>query len=263
MRKAITPVILTAVLITAALFPGCALTSAGDMVTVEIPPIGDFTSVDIGDTFEVEITPSDSFSVTINADRNSYDYVTVSRQGETLKIYLNLRNIFADFTLKSRTLKAKITMPVLYGLRLSGASRGTVSGFKSSSNFDLEVSGASSLDMSNMEVGDAELEISGASRVTGGIKANDVRFQVSGASRVELEGTANSTVLNASGASTVDLTYFPLKDADVTLSSASEATVDVKETLDMVVSGASRLYFLGNPTIGTMDISGASTVKHK
>jgi hypothetical protein len=262
MRKVITPVILTAVLITAALFSGCTITGAGDVITAKME-VADFTSVDVEDTFEVEITPSDSFSVTISADKNTYDYVTVSRQGETLKIYLNPRNIFADFTLKSRTLKATVTMPTLYGLRLSGASKGTVSGFKSSDNVSIEVSGASSLEMSDIEVGGAQFEISGASKVTGGMKATDIKFQVSGASKVELQGTANSIVLNASGASNVNLNYLPLNYADVTLGSASEATIDVKETLDIVASGASRLYFLGNPTIGNLDISGASTVKHK
>ena len=262
MRKVITPIVLTAVVITAALFPGCTLTGAGDIITAQVE-IADFTSVDVADTFEVEITPSDSFSVTVSADKNTYDYVFVGRQGDTLKIYLNPRNIFADFTVKSRTLKATVTMPVLYGLRLSGASKGTVSGFKSSDNLSIEVSGASSLEMTDIEVGDAQFEISGASKVTGGMKANDMKFQVSGASKVVLQGTGNSVVLNASGASNVNLNYLPLNYADVTLSGASEATIDVKVTLDMVVSSASRLYFLGNPTIGNMNISGASTVKHK
>ncbi len=262
MRKAITAVILTAVVVTVALLSGCTLAGAGDITTAQTQAT-DFTRVDVADTFEVEIKRSDSFSVTISADKNTRDYVAVSRQGETLKIYLNPRNIFADFTLKSRTLKAKITMPALHELRLSGASKGIISGFKSSDNFSLEVSGASSLEMRDIEVGDAEFKISGASKVTGGIKANSIQFEVSGASKVELEGAANSIVLNASGASNVDLTYFPVGEADVTLSSASEATVNVKKTLDMVVSGASRLYFLGNPEIGIVDISGASTVKHK
>jgi hypothetical protein len=39
--------------------------------------------------------------------------------------------------------------------------------------------------------------------------------------------------------------------------------VNVKEQLDIVVSGASRLYFLGNPTMGNVEVTGASTVKHK
>jgi hypothetical protein len=262
MRKAIIPVLLMAILITAALFSGCTIMGSGDITTARME-VADFTSVDVEDTFEVEITQSDSFSVVISADKDTYDYVRVSREGETLKIYLKPRNFFADFTVKSKTLKATITMPALYGLSLSGASKGTVSGFKSSGNFNLVVSGASSLDMSDIEVSGAEFEVSGASKATGGMTANSTVFEVSGASRVELEGTANNIVLNVSGASNADLTYFPVNQADVTLSGASKATIDVKDKLDCVVNAASALYFLGNPEIGNINVSGASTVKHK
>jgi len=43
----------------------------------------------------------------------------------------------------------------------------------------------------------------------------------------------------------------------------SEATINVKGRLDSVLSGASRLYFHGNPTMGNTEVSGASTIKHK
>lgn len=154
-------------------------------------------------------------------------------------------------------------MPALYGLDVSGATKATISGFKSSEDFELEVSGASSLNMKDIEVGDAEFEISGASKVTGDMSADDVDFEVSGASKIELEGSANELVLDASGASDVNLADFTLQDADVELSGATEATVNLKGTLDCKVSAASSLYFLGNPTMGEIDISGASTIKHK
>ena len=61
----------------------------------------------------------------------------------------------------------------------------------------------------------------------------------------------------------IDLVDFPADYADAKLSGASEATINVKRKLDSVLSGASRLYFQGNPTIGDISISGASTIKHK
>ncbi len=192
-----------------------------------------------------------------------FDYIEVSKVGGTLKIYLKPRHIFTDFTLGAKTLRVEITMPALYGLNLSGASKGTVTGFKSSKDFNLNVSGASSLDIDDMEVGDAEVEVSGASKVTGSVNASDVRFEVSGASEVELEGSANNIILTASGASKVKLADLPLNNADVKLSGASEATVNAKGRLDTALSGASRLYFQGNPTMGNISVTGASTIKHK
>jgi len=258
MRKAIIPIILAAV----ALFSGCGTTGLGNIITEE-KEFTDFTRVEVEGTFEVEITQSESFSVIVSSDENFSDYVAVSRERETLRIYLNPRHTFTDFTLQARILKARITMPALRGLRLSGASKGTVAGFKSPQDFGVDISGASSLDMDDIEVADAEFKISGASKVSGSIGADDTEFEVSGASEVELKGSADNTILNASGSSQVNLTDFPLDNANIKLSGASEATLNAKGRLDCALSAASSLYFLGNPTMGNIRVTGASTIKHR
>ncbi|MFC2010808.1 head GIN domain-containing protein [Chloroflexota bacterium] len=261
MRIVIIPIILVAVL-AAAIFSGCGTNGLGNIVTEE-NDFTDFTYVEVEDTFDVEITQSESFSVTVSADESFADYVAVSREGNTLRIYLNPRHTFTDFTLQARTLKARITMPALHGLHLSGASKGTITGFKSPHNLSVEVSGASSLNIDDIEVDDAELEISGASKVSGSMRADDAVIEASGASKIELKGSADDIVLRASGASKVNLTDFPLNNADVKLSGASETTINAKGKLDCVLSAASRLYFLGNPTMGNINVTGASTIKHK
>ena len=262
MRKAITVIMLVSVLISAALFMGCSTTTPGNVVTEE-KDFSNFTRVDVSGTFNVEITQSDSFSTVITADTSFYDYVEVAKSGDTLKIFLNPRHTFTDFTLRARTLEAKITMPALYGLRLSGASKGAVSGFKSSHDFTLAVSGASSMNLNDIQVGNVELEISGASKVNGKIDAGNVNLKISGASQVELEGLANNFVLEASGASKVNLADCPLENANASLSGASEATVHLKGRLDADLSEASRLYFQGNPIMGDFSVTGASTIKHR
>ena len=262
MRKAVIPVVLTAVLIAATLFSGCEETAPEDVITEE-RYFYDFTYLDVGSAFEVEITRSDAYSIIISADESLFDFIEVSKVGGTLKVYLNPRHIFTDFTIGEKILKAEITMPALHGLQLSGACRGTITGFKSSHDFTLIVSGLSSLETVDFKVGDAEAEVSGASRVSGNMTAYDTIFEVSGASSLELGGSADKIILEVSGASRADLADFPLNNADIGLSGASEATVYVKGKLDIMASGASRLYFYGNPTLGVPDVSGASTIKHK
>lgn len=262
MSKAISAIILVAVLTVPALFSGCGATVPGNVVTEE-KDFADFTYVTVEGTFEVEIVQSDSFSITISADSSFYDYVDISKEGQTLRIRLSPRHTFTDFTLRARNLKAQITMPDLYGLYLSGASKGTITGFKSSHDLNLEVSGASSLDIGDVEAGNVEFQISGASKITGIIKAIDARLKVSGASKVELEGSARKLILNASGASKINLADFPLDNASINLSGASEATINVKGRLDSVLSDAASLFFQGNPTMGDTSISGASTIKHR
>jgi len=248
------------VLLTLGLLAGCVggvVKGSGNLDTQEFN-FSDFARVEVGYAFEVEITQSSSYSVSITADDNLFDYILVSKQGTTLKIRLEPALHYA-FT----KLQAKITMPQLRGLTLSGATRGTVSGFSSTDNIDIEVSGASSLDLVDISAGDITFDISGASRVTGDITAGDADFDVSGASTVQLEGSASNIVVDASGASRVKLAAFPVSNADVTLSGASSGTVNLDGRLDADLSGASKLLYIGEFTMGTINTSGASTLSEK
>ena len=89
------------------------------------------------------------------------------------------------------------------------------------------------------------------------------RFAAEGAGEVTLRGSAGDLTVNAAGASTVDLADFPVADANVEAIGASEVTVNASGRLDADASGASDVYYLGNPTLGTVDTSGASSVKPK
>ena len=214
----------------------------------------DFSRVEIGYAFEVEIVQSDVFSVSVTADDNLFEYILVEKNGDTLEI--RLRSGYAYFATK----RARITMPVLDSLSLSGASKGKVSGFSSSRSLKFDVSGASSLVIADVEAGDTRFEISGASHVLSIIKIAGGTFDVSGASTVELEGTADDVSMDVSGASTMRLADFAVTNADVELSGASNATINASGSLDIDLSGASRLDYIGNPTLRDISVSGGSTL---
>ena len=218
----------------------------------------DFNHVDIGYAFKVNIDQSSSYSISITADDNLFEYIQVSKEGETLKI--GLKNVIS---LGSVTLEAEVTIPQLHGLQFSGATRGNVSGFSSTNNLDIEVSGASSLDLVDISAGDVKFEVSGASSVTGDTAASDANFNVSGASTVQLEGSAIDIVVDASGASRVKLAAFPIDNADVVLSGASSGTVNLDGRLDADLSGTSKLEYIGEPTMGTINISSGSSLGKK
>jgi hypothetical protein len=54
-----------------------------------------------------------------------------------------------------------------------------------------------------------------------------------------------------------------LKSADVKLTGASYANIQTDGTLNINLSGASRLDYSGTPAVNKIDISGASSVNHK
>jgi hypothetical protein len=122
------------------------------------------------------------------------------------------------------SLKAEVTMPDIEGLELSGGSRGSISGFVGLASLDLELSGGS---------------------------------------HVDAEGSAGDLTVDASGGSTLDLKDFPVHDANIGFSGGSSGTISLDGTLDADVSGGSRLWYIGNPTLGNIDTSGGSTVQKK
>jgi hypothetical protein len=263
MNKGLIPVIVSLTLVAVLVLPGCNGAMGSGNVITEKKDFTNFSSVDISSAFEVDITQSSTYSVVISADEDLFDYIEVTQVGSKLTIFLSPRHIFTDFTLGNRVLKAEISMASLHGLELSGASKGTITGFQSASPLRLDVSGATTLKLNSIVAGDTNIDVSGASKLTGNITAGMADFNISGASSMEISGVANDMEIEVSGASKASLEKFRVGNVDVTLSGASEATVHVNKMLDIEVSGASRLYFIGNPTLGKTEISGASTIKHK
>lgn len=80
---------------------------------------------------------------------------------------------------------------------------------------------------------------------------------------LELTGTAETAGLEASGASSLRLANYRVQNADVRLSGASNADLEVSSRSDIEVSGASRLTFGGNPTVGRIEVSGASKINRR
>jgi len=199
----------------------------------------DFNSVDVGWAFDLTLNQGNSYSVAITADEKIFDLIEVTQTENKLSIG------FKDGTMPGNLFrKAEITMPELDELILTGASKGVIDGYSSSTQIYLELSGASSLDTSDLEVHDIEIEVSGASSLTS-------------------EGTGNNLSAIVSGASKIDLSKLSLNDADMQVTGASKVTINIDGRLDAQVSGASTLEYLGEPTLGEINTSGVSTIRKK
>jgi hypothetical protein len=225
-------VIVTIAIITSLLLPivGC------EPMRTQTYDYTDFNRVEVGYAFRVEITRSDSYSISITAPENVFSVIHVSKVGEALRIGLT-----SPIPLSGA--KATITMPDLRDLNFSGATKGTITGFSSSNDFSVELSGASGLE--------------------GDIQAGDTVVRLSGASKAKLEGSAKDISIDASGASGIDLSRFPVNNAQILLSGASNSTVNLSGRLDADLSGASKLSYIGEPTMGNINTSGGSTLSKR
>ncbi len=198
----------------------------------------DFTIVEVGWGFEVEIMQSNSYSVSVTADDNLFDYIEVSKTDNRLTIGLKW-----GYSYQSVTLRARITMPDLHELQLSGGTHGTVEGFSSSHEFILGLSGGSHLSGDFKTSEDAQFTLSGGSQLIG------------------LDGAANDLRISASGGSGLGLSDFSVHDASVNLSGGSSATINLDGRLDADLSDGSSLSYVGDPTMGDIKKSGGSTVE--
>jgi putative autotransporter adhesin-like protein len=163
------------------------------------------------------------------------DVVKVVKDGPTLTLSAAKRSWQT-----SQPLKATITMPALERVQMDAASRLTIQDFKSSKNFFGKITAASKLD--------------------GSIEANNLSVDATGASKVKLKGSAKEAKLSASGACNIHIEEFGLDTAMIKLTGASKASVNAKTKLDYSLSGASKLQYQGNPTIGQARSTGASSV---
>jgi hypothetical protein len=153
-----------------------AILGSPEIETREFDP-KDFDHIETGYAFELDVVRAETYAINITMNENLFDHLDISRRGSTLVITLT-----PNFNYSNITQKASVTMPKLRGLRLSGASRGRMSGFSSSETIEFSLSGASSLDIEDVAAGDARFDVSGASRITGDITIADGDFNVSGAS---------------------------------------------------------------------------------
>ncbi len=211
---------------------------SGNIVTEE-RDIRDFERVELSSAFKARVNRGDTFRVVIRIDDNLLGHLRVVKHGSTLDIGLAP----GIFSVVRATLEAEITMPSLAGLSLSGASQADIGGFEMHQPLDITMSGASS--------------------VQGDMLAADIRFALSGAGKLNLTGSAKAIRVKASGASSLDLSSLPASEATVDLSGASSVTVNTNGQLNVKASGASKVFYMGEPKLGTINTSGASSVRPK
>jgi hypothetical protein len=208
---------------------------SGTVITEHMDLAG-FSGLHLGHTCKARITQGNTHQIEVKLDDNIKEYLIVEKEGDTLKVTLEPGHRYRGITFE-----ANITLPDLSALRLSGASSAHLSGFA----FDHPFFG----------------RLSGASRLSGSLNAGDLDFKLSGASHLVLKGQGANLGISASGASSLDLGKFMVNNVRLGLSGASRATVHITGRLDGSMSGASRLLYYGNPTLGHLSSSGASRIE--
>jgi hypothetical protein len=197
------------------LFPFTPVIGSGNEVTQQEFLTG-FVNVEVGSGFKVDIAQASSFKILITADDNLFEYIQVTKTGNTLVIRLEM-----GVSVQTSTLRAEVTMPDLQEVQFSGGVIGTASGFVVSHDFSVELSGGSHLemegeaedllalcsggshlDLSEFPVNDAEIEFSGGTQGTVNLDGV-LDADLSGGSQLHYMGSPTLGDINTSGGSLV------------------------------------------------------------
>ncbi|AKG52770.1 hypothetical protein DGWBC_0079 [Dehalogenimonas sp. WBC-2] len=203
-----------------------------------------FTAVEARNALKLEISYGDSYTVAIDADKEIIDEVKVEMAGDKLKAKLVTRWGHLGMLFKQTpSPRLIITMPQLKYLELAAATRGNITGFSGVDSF--------------------QAVLAGASRLTGDIECRELKLEGGAASFFELTGSAATLNIGLSGTSHANLEKMVTGDTQAKLAGASSLTLNSNGKIDADVSSASKLRWLGSPSMGDIKITGASSFSKK
>jgi len=190
--------------------------AVGDLVTVpfEVEP---FDSIAVSNTFEAFVEIGEPRSVEIIVNESVVDELDIRVRNGELKI--GLKN---GISINNGTLEANIRIPALAAI---------------------DVSGASSTDIS-------------------GVDARSLDIDLSGASDLVVSGTATTVRIDGSGASTIDVRLESIESAIIDLSGASSLELRTADMISGDMSGASSLIAPTEAQLN-LDTSGASSISRR
>jgi Putative auto-transporter adhesin, head GIN domain len=84
-----------------------------------------------------------------------------------------------------------------------------------------------------------------------------------GASEVSLDGSVDRLLVDMTGASHLAADGLQTKTAEISTTGAGDADVAVTDTLKVVITGAGKVTYSGNPPTIKKQITGAGSVRHK
>lgn len=212
---------------------------AQDGPTTQEIDVEPFTEIDIHSVGLAVITQGETPSLTITGDPDVIERITaeVDDDGQLEIDYVWWEGLALD---NARDLQFDITVQSLDYLELEGAIQAEADGL-SADEFEINLSGATSLTLTNLAVSNLEVEMDGAATAI-------------------LSGTADHQDLDLDGATTYTALDLDSATADIDLDGASTAQLRVSDQITGEMDGASTLEYIGEDVSVNVDTSGAATV---
>ena len=210
---------------------------SNNITTIE-KTISGYNQLNVSDPFTVFVTFSDTEEkIQIEANSNLQQYIVVEKQDNQLVISLK-DNLNIE---GSSTLNVHITTKHLDTFLAEGAS-----------TIQLE---------NELNESYVSIDLSGACSFTGSLFADEIDVELDGASNINIAGNSMNMEVSASGASNFHDYGFETNNFTCDINGASNVYLTIQETMNVVASGGSTVYYKGNGVIVDQVLSGGSTIK--
>jgi hypothetical protein len=232
-------------------------TVAGDgEVVTEAREVSGFTSVQLAGWGRLHIEVGESESLTIEADRNLLEYIETTVTDGQLDISHRRRVLLRPST----SINYYLTVVELEGISVSGAgdvNAPAVSGDRMS----VRISGAGSVEIDGLEVTEVDIDITGAGNVDVGVlNAERLDVDISGAGDLSvLAGEVLVQEIGITGGGNHQARGLQCAEAAVRLSGFGGATLRVSERLQVSISGAGSVRYIGSPSV-VKNVTGVGNV---
>lgn len=224
-----------------------------------------FTGIYASNAFQVTVDQSSTYSIKVTVDPDYAQYLNVKKENGILFLQFSEELPRKLRTSSSKIVSAKVSMPSLTAVSLSGSADMVCKGaFQAAmGETKIEMSGSSTLKGYVIECPEVDIEVSGSSHLECGVKSGEVDVELSGASKIVLTGTAKELDAEVSGASGLHAQDLATEEASVEVSGASKAQVAPKKELKVSASGASTCIYVPSPElrVNASRVTGASTLK--
>jgi hypothetical protein len=208
---------------------------------VEVRNVSAFSGIKVSGAIDVYLSQSDTYAVAVSADEEKYrDNINTEISNGIL--HISFSNSGLRFN-GDKHLRVYISFKNLQSIEATGAS-------------DIIVSDL-------LKISDLKLRLSGASNITGNVSIGNLLLDLSGASTVKIKGETTNLKIDASGASDVKNYGLVAENCIADISGASDVRITVTKSISAKASGASNLYYRGNPERKDVSSSGASNISRR
>ncbi|MFT3740105.1 MAG: head GIN domain-containing protein [Breznakibacter sp.] len=195
-------------------------------------PVESFSEIEIKGDFDVEIAQGNTPKLSIDADSNLHNYIYTETQNGKLTISQPDNRRLKSF----RQIKVFIEAPNINEIKAYGHNRITSAGTVLFDSMRIEVYGATTASLA--------------------IKGGHLSGTFPGAVDLTLQGNVNTVDLQFPGAADLNAAKLQTRDFNLKLQGAGKANIFVTENLNVEISGAGLVNYLGNPSSVHSSIGG-------